>query len=158
MYYFTFYLGDVVDTLVETRRDVDALRTMITADDEINVCMVLLVILLAIYHNSLRQRNYLKRQALVDAKKSAWQQLLEHGDSSSFLLLTGVSRRAFYMLLDIAIPPGHRVRRRRRRKGRQWSLSAEGQLGLLLFIWAARCHTSICVFFLESHHQHVLGC
>ncbi len=28
MYYFTFY---VVDTLVETRRDVDALRTMITS-------------------------------------------------------------------------------------------------------------------------------
>ncbi len=35
MYYFTFY---VVDTLVETRRDIDALRTMITANEELNLC------------------------------------------------------------------------------------------------------------------------
>ena len=94
--------------------DVDILRTMITADEEMNVCVVLLVILLAIYHNSCRQRNYLKRQAIVDPKKSAWQQLVENGDSSSFLLLTGLNRRAFYMLLDIVIPSNHHLRSRRR--------------------------------------------
>ncbi len=121
---------------------------MITADEEFNVCMVLLVVLLAIYHNSLLQRNYLKRQALVDAKKSAWQQLLENGDSSSFLLLTRVSRRAFYMLLDIVIPPSHRLRRCRRRKGRQWSLSAEGQLGLLLFYFGSTMpYKHLCLLF-----------
>jgi hypothetical protein len=37
------------------------------------------------------------------------------------------------MLLDIVIPPKHRLRCHRRQRGRQWSLSAEGQLGLLLF-------------------------
>jgi hypothetical protein len=37
------------------------------------------------------------------------------------------------MLLDIVIPPKHCLRRHCRQRGQQWSLSAEGQLGLLLF-------------------------
>jgi len=113
-----------------------------------NVCVVLLVILLAIYHNCCRLRNYLKRQAIVDPKKSAWQQLVENGDSSSFLLLTGLNRRAFYMLLDIVIPRDHRLRSRRRRRGRQWSLSAEGQLGLLLFyLGSTMPYKHLCLIF-----------
>jgi hypothetical protein len=80
---------------------------MLSAKEEINLCTDLLVILLAIYHNSLRQRKYLKCTALVHPKKSAWQHLLDNGDSSSFLLLTGVNHRAFNMLLDIVIPPKH---------------------------------------------------
>ena len=120
----------------------------LSADEEINVCMVLLVVLLAIYHNSCRQRNYLKRQAIVDPKKSSWQQLLENGDSSSFLLLTGLNRRAFYMLLDIVIPRNHRLRSHRRRRGRQWSLSAEGQLGLLLFyLGSTMPYKHLCLIF-----------
>ena len=120
----------------------------LSADEEIKPCTVLLVILLAIYHNSLRQRKYLKCTALVHPKKSAWQHLLDNGDSSSFLLLTGVNRRAFYMLLDIVIPPKHRLRRRRRQRGRQWSLSAEGQLGLLLFyLGSTMPYKHLCLLF-----------
>ena len=120
----------------------------LSADEEFDVCMVLLIILLAVYHNSLRQKNNLLRDALVHPKKSAWQHLIDNGDPSSFLLLTGLNRDAFYLLLDIVIPRNHCLRRRRRRRGRRWSLSAEGQLGLLLFyVGSTMPYKHLCLLF-----------
>ena len=99
----------------------------LTADEEMHLCMVLLVLLLVVYNNSIRERTYLLRQAIVDPKISPWQHLMDNGDPSSFLLLTGLNRNAFNLLLDVLIPPDHRLHRHRRRRGRQWSISAEGQ-------------------------------
>jgi hypothetical protein len=105
----------------------------LTADEEMHLCMELLVLLLVVYQNNIRERNYLLRQAIVDPKMSPWQHLMDNGDSSSFLLMTGLNCDAFNQLLDELIPPNHRLRCTCRRRGRQWSLLAEGQLGLLLF-------------------------
>ncbi len=80
--------------------------------------------------------------------KSPWQHLFENGDASSFLLLTGVSRPVFLILLDVLIPRGHRLRLQRRRRGRQWSLSAQGQLGLLLFyLGSTMSYKHLCLIF-----------
>ena len=47
-----------------TRHIIAPFETMtLSADEEFDICVVILVILLAIYHNSFRQQNYLKRQA-----------------------------------------------------------------------------------------------
>lgn len=88
------------------------------------------LVLLACYHNSLRVRSYLLRAALVPPSLSPWRKLYDEGDSSSFLHVTGLTREAFDLLLNVVIPPGHTMRRRRR--GRPWSLPPDGMLGLLL--------------------------
>jgi hypothetical protein len=120
----------------------------LSADEEFDVCLVILIILLAVYRNSLRQKNNLLRDAIVHPKKSAWQHLLDSGDPSSFLLLTGLNRDAFYLLLDVVIPHNHRLRSHRRKRGRQWSLSAEGQLGLLLFyLGSTMPYKHLCLLF-----------
>ena len=120
----------------------------LTVDEETHLCMVLLVILLVVYNNSIRERSYLLRQAIVDPKKSPWQHLMDNGDPSSFLLLTGLNRHAFNLLLDVLIPPNHCLRRHHRRRGRQWSLPAEGQLGLLLFyVGSTMPHKHLCLIF-----------
>jgi hypothetical protein len=133
--------------MLDARRSTTTTMTL-SADEEFDICCVILVLLLAVYHNSLRQRNYLHRQAIVTTSTSPWKKLLDDGDSSSFLLLTGLDRRAFYSLLDVVIPPNHRLRHHRRRKGRQWSLSAEGQLGLLLFyLGSTMSYKHLCLIF-----------
>ena len=79
---------------------------------------------------------------------SPWQHLMDNNDSSSFLLMTGLNRDAFNQLLDELIPPNHRLRRTRRRRGRQWSLLAEGQLGLLLFyLGSTMPYKHLCLIF-----------
>ena len=71
---------------------------------------------------------------------------MDYGDDSSFLHVTGLTRYAFTMLLDVVIPPWHRLHHRR--KGRQWSLPPDGQLGLLLFYLGSAMTTKfLCLLF-----------
>ena len=57
------------------------------------------------YHNSVRVHNNLLRQSILSPTKSPWQHLYEHGDSCSFVLMTGVTRHVFRMLLRILYNP-----------------------------------------------------
>ena len=102
----------------------------LTHQQKKNVRLVILLILLACYHNSPRVRFYLLRAALVSPSLSPWQKLYDEGDSLSFLHVTGLTREAFDSLLMIVIPPGHSIRQRRR--GRPWLLLPDGMLGLML--------------------------
>ena len=72
-------------------------------------CLKLLIftLTLVVYHNSVCAWNKLPRTAILPPHLSAWCHLMEHGDASSFLLLTGLTRKAFSMLHDILKPPGH---------------------------------------------------
>ncbi len=88
------------------------------------------MVALTVYHNSLRVRTYLLWAALVPPSLSPWRKLYDKGDSSSFLHVTELIREAFDHLLYVVIPPGHKIRRRRRE--RPWSLPPDGMLGLLL--------------------------
>ncbi len=49
---------------------------------------ILLVILLMQYHNSIRDRHYLLRPAIVDPRKLLWKKLYENADATSFLYMT----------------------------------------------------------------------
>lgn len=93
--------------------------------------LVFLVMLLMIeYHNSIRTCCYLHRNALTSAHKSSWRQLLENGDESSFLHMTG------FVLLKEALFSNdelHNLVLGKRKRGRPQLLSCEDQLGLLLF-------------------------
>jgi hypothetical protein len=95
-----------------------------------SIQVLMALVLLACYHNSLRVRSYLLCAALVPPSRSPWRKLYDEGDSSSFLHITGLTREAFDRLLYVVIPPGHSLRMRHR--GRPWSLPPDGMLGLLL--------------------------
>ena len=69
--------------------------------------LILFLILLVCYHNSIRVHLYLRRAALVSPDVSPWQKLYDEGDESSFLNVTGLMRDALNTLLHIVIPPGH---------------------------------------------------
>ena len=64
----------------------------------------ILLMLLIVYYNSCRESNYLTRSALVRPYVSPWNKLLNYGDNTSFLTLTGMTRRAFFKLEGILFP------------------------------------------------------
>ena len=65
---------------------------------------VVLLLVTIQYHNSIRDKGNLYRPAIVLPEHSAWQHLYVNADDTSFLLLTGVSREVFCMLLNILYP------------------------------------------------------
>ena len=97
-----------------------------------NIKVLMALVLVTVYHNSLPVHTYLLRTflSLVPPSLSPWRKLYDQGDSSSFLHVTGLTREAFNHLLYVVIPPGHMICRQRRE--RPWSLSPNGMLGLLL--------------------------
>ncbi len=106
------------------------MATILSAQQKWSIKVLMALVMLACYHNSIRVRSYLLRAALVPPSLSPWRKLYDKGDSSSFLHVTGLTQEASDSLLYIVIPPGHTMRRRRR--GRPWSLPPDGMLGLLL--------------------------
>jgi hypothetical protein len=92
---------------------------------------LLLVVLLIHAHNSVRRRNKLHRCALLYPNQSPWQRLYTHGDSSSFLVMTGLSRSAFQQLsLALFVDNNQQPIFQR---GRPELLDCTSQLGLYLF-------------------------
>ena len=92
---------------------------------------LLLVVLLIQAHNSIRRRNKLHRRALLHPKQSPWERLYTHGDSSSFLVMTGLSRTAFQELSSVLFQDNNQQPILRR--GRPELLDCNAQLGLYLF-------------------------
>jgi hypothetical protein len=92
---------------------------------------ILLLILLLQYYNSIRDRHYLHRQAVVVPREAPWRKLYESAEDSSFLHLTVLNRHAFRSLLEYLFDDDKIVPRRR--CGRPCSLGPDGYLGLLLF-------------------------
>jgi hypothetical protein len=84
-----------------------------------------------LHYNRIQERLYLMRSALLLPHIVPWHHLMDHGDLSSFLFMTGLARVAFNTLQDITKPPGHPALGKQ--KGCKWSLSPDAQLGLLLF-------------------------
>ena len=92
---------------------------------------LLMVVLLMRAHNSIRRRTKLRRCALLHPNQSPWQRLYYHGDSSSFLLMTGLTRAAFHELyLTLFVDNNQQPILRR---GRPELLDCAAQLGLYLF-------------------------
>ena len=124
----------------------DMMRTVALRSKKHRVKVLALIIALVHYSNSIRHRTYLSRSAILPPSAAPWHHLLHNGDASSFLLMMGLTQEAFVLLHDILKPPGHPLLPRRR--GRTWSLSSEGQLGLLLFyISSTMNYKYLCLIF-----------
>ena len=91
-----------------------------------------LVLLILLIHasNSVRDRTKLHRCALLSHHESPWIKLYRHGDASSFLNMTGLTRHAFSLLHDVLFV-GQQPQRRGR--GRPQLMESTAQLGLFLF-------------------------
>ena len=110
------------------------------------VKVLALIMALVNYSNNICHRTYLSRSAILPPSAAPWHHLLHNGDESYFLLMTGLTREAFVMLHDILMPPSHPSLPRRR--GTKWSLTSEGQLGLLLFyISSTMNYKHLCLIF-----------
>ena len=73
-----------------------------------SIKVLVALIMVACYHNSLRDRSYLLQAALVPTFLSPWRKLYDEGDLFSFLHVTGLTRKAFDSLLYVVIPPGQK--------------------------------------------------
>jgi hypothetical protein len=107
---------------------------------------VSLVILLLLYHNSLRDRLRLLRQSVVQANEAPWHRIFLHGDSTSFLHMTGLTHEVFRSLVDYLFDLVFIARHHRR--GRLHSLPPDGYLGIFLFyLGNTTSYKHLCMFF-----------
>ncbi len=108
--------------------------------------VILALILLACYHNSIRVRTYLLRASLLPHHRSPWQKLYNAGNESSFLHITGSTQEVFDALLHVIIPPGHVICCPQR--GRPWSLPPNEMLNLLLcYLGSQMSNKWLCLIF-----------
>ncbi len=89
-----------------------------------------LLILLIHASNSVCDRTKLHHCALLSHHKSLWIKLYRHGDASSFLNMTGLTRHAFSLLHNVLFVGQQRQRRGR---GRPQLMESTAQLGLFLY-------------------------
>ena len=83
------------------------MAVMSTVAQRQKIRVILALILLACYHNSIRVRTYLLRASLLPHHCLPWQKLYDAGNESSLLHITGLTREVFDALLHVIIPPGH---------------------------------------------------
>jgi hypothetical protein len=67
-----------------------AMAAILTRRQKWAIKVLMALVLMACYHNSLRVRSYLLRAALVPPPLLPWHKLYDEGDSSSFLHVTGL--------------------------------------------------------------------
>jgi DDE superfamily endonuclease len=114
------------------------------SDDE-QLLSLVLIFAATVYYNSLRLRSKLTRSAILSPRLSPWMHLLNHGDSSSFLEITGFTRPAFNFLRRTIFPA---VNGERRILGRPRSLDETGQLGIYLLYLGSQMKTKhLCLIF-----------
>jgi hypothetical protein len=115
-------------------------------DNQRRLHQILLIILLLQYHNNIRDRHYLLRSANVQPQESPWKKLYENTDPTSFLHLTGLSRRAFVMLMDYLFDLDDTAQRWHCR--RPPLLGPEGYIELLLFyLESTMSYKHLCMIF-----------
>ncbi|KAJ1415732.1 hypothetical protein B484DRAFT_297350, partial [Ochromonadaceae sp. CCMP2298] len=92
---------------------------------------------------SQRTRHKLLRAGILPPRLSSWAQLLNYGDTVSFLDVTGFTRHAF-MALETALLRVHTVPV----KGSAPALNFRGQIGLYLFYLGSRMNLKhLCLLF-----------
>jgi hypothetical protein len=122
------------------------MAAVLTRRHKWSIKVVTALVLIACYHNSIRVHSYLLQATLVPPFLTPWCKLYDNGDSSSFLQVTGLTRKAFDSLLYVVIPPIHTMCRRCR--GRPWWLPPDGMLGLLLCYLGSKMTIKwLCLFF-----------
>ena len=128
-----------------------------TSEGAATACDVALIAV-AQFYNSLHDCTYLLKSAVLLPHLAPWHQLMDYADASSFLHMTGLTREAFILLLDIVQPPGHQAHGIKR--GRRCSLPPDAQLGLLLFCLGSTMGIKhLCLLFgvMPSVHSQILN-
>ena len=92
--------------------------------------LVSIFVISAVVFNSLRDRHYLRREAVLKPYQSPWNRIYKKADDNSFLHLTGFSRSAFKKLLRILFDEEDEHEQRGR--GRPRNLDNTALLGLYL--------------------------
>ena len=93
--------------------------------------------------NSVRNRTKLHRCAVLLPFESPWAKLYHHGDASSFLTMTGMTRNAFTILHDVLF-----FGEQPQRTGRPQLMNPTAQLGLFLFfIGSTMGYKHLCLIF-----------
>ncbi len=122
------------------------MAVMLSVAQRQKISVILALILLACYHNSIRVRTYLLWALLLPHHCLSWQKLYNAGGKSLFLHITGLTREVFDALLHVIIPPGHVICRQR--WGRPWLLPPDGMLGLLLcYLGSQMSNKWLCLIF-----------
>ena len=107
--------------------------------------MLVLILALCEFSNSIRRRHYLHRIALVAPYNSSWRQLLNNGDDASFIELMGVNRRTFdklFRILNFFKPTD------KQRTGRPQLLTFRDKIGLFFFyIGSTMKYKHLCCLF-----------
>jgi hypothetical protein len=114
------------------------------------------------HYNTIKER--LARSAILLQHVAPWLQLMDHMDSSSFLLMTGLTWEVFNMLLDIVRPPGHPALGKQ--KGCKWSLPTDAQLGLMFYFTSevrslssiSACYLALLLSLLTNFEEHAQAC
>jgi hypothetical protein len=121
-------------------------KTRLTKRQRHLLKVFLFVLCLVEYYNRIRKHWYLLREALFPPGRSPWHQLMDCGDQSSFLLMTGLAHDVFIMLYNILQLPDHHSLDRR--KERKWTLLSDAQLGLLLlYSGSTMNYKHLCLIF-----------
>jgi hypothetical protein len=121
---------------------------VLTVQQKWQIEMLMLIILLVKYHNTIRDLTYLLQAAVVHPSLSPWWYLYDHGDDGSFLHLTGLTREAFIVLQDILFPPEPSDKFGRCPPDRPKLLDNSSSLGLLLFyIGSTMTNKYLCLIF-----------
>ena len=93
--------------------------------------------------NSVRNRTKLHRCEVLLPFESPWAKLYHHGDASSFLTMTGMTRNAFTILHDVLF-----FGEQHQRTGRPQLMNPTAQLGLFLFfIGSTMGYKHLCLIF-----------
>ena len=86
-----------------TNLDTHAMTAILTQRQRWNIKVLMALVLLAVYHSSLRIRTYLLWASLVPPSLLPWREIYDKGDSLSFCCVTGLMQEAFKCLLYIVI-------------------------------------------------------
>jgi hypothetical protein len=122
------------------------MAVMLSVTQRQKIRVILALILLACYHNSIRVQTYLLQMLLLPHHCLPWQKIYNAGNESLFLHITGLIREVLNALLHVIIPPGHVICRPQ--WGRPRSLPPEGMLGLLLcYLGSQMSNKWLCLIF-----------
>ncbi len=110
--------------------------------------LLVVIICCIIIYNRQRERSFITKSALLPPRQSSWMRLLLHGDDSSFLEITGLTRVCFDNLRIALFPENDEDRI----LGRPQILDHWSQVGLLLLYLNSSMNESIYVLYLELLH------
>ena len=103
-----------------------------------------------------RRERFLTRSGVNYPNQSAWKKLLDNGDASTFVNITGFDFRTFRLLVRIWETDVEQVVLSNR--GRPRSLDAEGEIGLLLMFLNRFLVLSLVILIISCFEIYILFC